>query len=178
MVQIQKIHYATTSDDVLCSVLTQSASNANSQSVAVQLWAISLSPTTADFEIMSKFIMEQASSPSEHQFRQIRLVHTDGSDKVYIYDSEEVLYLWNPQINKVTNRCVISKVRAMVCNSEASQNTLYVLSHDGGQLQVLDGVTLELVTLFVSLEQELIEYTYDNDVLDLANLETSTIFEI
>lgn len=26
------------------------------------------------------------------------------------------------------------------------------------------------------MEQELIEYTYDHDVLDLANLETSSIF--
>jgi len=43
---------------------------------------------------------------------------------------------------------------------------------------VLKGYTLELITFFVSLEQELIEYTYDNDVLDLANLETSTIYEM
>lgn len=51
-----------------------------------------------------------------------------------------------------------------------------MLSHEGGQLQILHGYTLELATLFVSLEQELIEYTYDNDVLDLANLETETLF--
>lgn len=43
---------------------------------------------------------------------------------------------------------------------------------------MLKGYTLELITFFVSLEQELIEYTYDNDVLDLANLETSTIYEM
>lgn len=43
---------------------------------------------------------------------------------------------------------------------------------------MLKGYTLELITFFVSLEQELIEYTYDHDVLDLANLETSTIYEM
>lgn len=43
---------------------------------------------------------------------------------------------------------------------------------------MLKGYTLELITFFVSLEQELIEYTYDHDVLDLANLETNTIFEM
>ena len=41
---------------------------------------------------------------------------------------------------------------------------------------MLHGYTLELATLFVSMEQELIEYTYDHDVLDLANLETTSIF--
>jgi hypothetical protein len=55
---------------------------------------------------------------------------------------------------------------------------LFVMSHYGAQLQVLHAYTLELITFFISLEQELIEYTYDHDVLDLANLETTTIFDV
>ena len=43
---------------------------------------------------------------------------------------------------------------------------------------MLHSYSLELVTMFVSIEQELIEYTYDHDALDLANLETETLLAI
>jgi hypothetical protein len=45
----------------------------------------------------------------------------------------------------------------------AEEDVLFVLSHKSTQLQVLHIRTLELMCPFVSLEQELIEFAYDND---------------
>lgn len=46
----------------------------------------------------------------------------------------------------------------------ASSQTLYCLTHNCKQLQVLDATTLALKPNgIVSLEQELIEYAYDHD---------------
>lgn len=106
--------------------------------------------------------------------RFVKFVESNNGDKVYVYDSEDVLYLWNPHTKQIVARTIIQGVRTVVYSPE--DDTLFVLSHGGSQLQVLNGYSLELASLFVSMEQELIEYTYDHDVLDLANLETSTIF--
>ena len=64
--------------------------------------------------------------------RQIKLVKSNGGDKVFIYDSEEVLYLWNPYTNEIVARTLIKKVKALIYSKE--EDILFVLSHEGGQL--------------------------------------------
>lgn len=39
--------------------------------------------------------------------RSIKFVKSNGGDKVYIYDSEEVLYLWNPHTNQVVAKNIV-----------------------------------------------------------------------
>ena len=108
---------------------------------------------------------------------QIQLVHSNGSDRIFVYDTAEVLSVWNPYTNDILGRTIIQKVRCLEYAPDAG-SILYALSHNGSQLQILNAETLELATLFVSLEQELIEYTYDHDVLDLANLEMDSLISM
>ena len=51
---------------------------------------------------------------------------------MFIYDSEEVLYLWNPYTNEIVARTLIKKVKALIYSKE--EDILFVLSHEGGQL--------------------------------------------
>ena len=52
------------------------------------------------------------------QPRDIFLVSSNGGDKVYIYDSEEVLYLWNPHTNQTVARSMVQKVKCIRYASE------------------------------------------------------------
>lgn len=63
---------------------------------------------------------------------EIVLVSSNGSDKVFIYDSAEVLTLWNPYTDDVVARTIIQRVKCV--EYVAEDNLVFVLSHNGGQL--------------------------------------------
>lgn len=39
--------------------------------------------------------------------RSIKFVESNGGDKVYIYDSEDVLFLWNPHTRQIVAKTII-----------------------------------------------------------------------
>ena len=84
------------------------------------------------------------------------------------------MLIWSTREGKTIARTNIKGVKALEYAFES--DLLYALTD--AQLHMLQGNNLEVASLFVSLEQELIEYTYANDVLDLANLETENLFDL
>ena len=70
---------------------------------ANSVWLVSLE--SEHNSVIAKF------EPSnDNSSRQIHFVLSNGGDKVYIYDSEEVLYLWNPHTRQTLARSLIQKV--------------------------------------------------------------------
>ena len=62
--------------------------------------------------------------------RQIELVKSNGGDKVFIYDSEQILSLWNPHTNQIVSTSLVRNVKGIEYSPE--DDILFVLSHNGG----------------------------------------------
>ena len=91
-----------------------------------KIWLVSIEEATIS-AVIAKF---EPGNGSDNQPRKIRLVKSNGGSKVFIYDSEEVLYLWSPHTNEIVARTMIQKVKTWIYSEE--DDILFVLSHDGG----------------------------------------------